>query len=169
MASSAERSRGEHVPQPSIESLPWIGRTWYHRGFSYWARRAALSLLLLGLAALDVAILGWILVPMLRNDYQRPAGIVLLTVVVVAGIAMGVWVWRRDPNRDRASSRRAVALGGAGGAAGAFSAAAGGIGAVLIPLAALITVGPMLVYFIRSLTPVPFLERKARERLRSAG
>ena len=169
MAYSADRRRREsHISEPEIESLPWVGRTWYHRGPSYWALRASLSLIFLLLAVVDAAILGWILVPMLQNSYQRLPGLFLLGVVVVVGAATSVWIWRRDPSRDRVSSRRTVALGAGGGAAGAFAGAMGGIAAIIFPLAALITVGPMLVYFIKSLTPVPALERKARERLRLA-
>jgi len=46
----ADSSRTE----PDIESLPFFGTTWYRRGFSYWVRRAGLSLFVFGLVAFDL-------------------------------------------------------------------------------------------------------------------
>jgi hypothetical protein len=152
--------------QPEIESLPVIGTTWYQRGLAYWSRRVALSVFFLALLALDVAIVASILVPMLQSDSQKPPGLFLLMVVLVVGTAMGIWVWRRDPDADRGSATRAGGAAAAGGAAsGTLARAGSGLGAVLIPMAAVITVGPMVVYFIKSLTPVPPPERRARGRL----
>ena len=151
---------------PEIESLPIVGTTWYQRGAAYWVRRVGLSMFFLAFLALDLAIVASIVVPMLQKDSQRAAGLFLVVVVVVLGTAMGVWVWRRDPDRDRRSANRAGSAGGAAGAASGSLATAGiGIGGILIPVAVVITIGPMLVYFIKSLTPVPQLERRARERL----
>jgi hypothetical protein len=160
MSSIASRDRVE------IESLPVIGTTWYERGPAYWVRRAGLALFFLALLALDVAIVASILAPMLQRGNQRAPGLFLLVVVVVVGTAMGVWVWRRDPYGDRRSAQRAGRAGGAvGTASGSLGISGIGFGAILVPIAVAITIGPMLVYFIKSLTPVPVLERRARERL----
>lgn len=58
-------------------------------------RRALASLLLLACVGLYVAILAAILVPMLGNARDRPPGLALLALVLVATLVGFVWMWRR--------------------------------------------------------------------------
>lgn len=91
-----------------------------------------------------------------------------LLVVIVVGVTSEVWLWRRSPSTqaEQPSPRRktwtrvgtVVALGAlavAGGVTG------GGIFFWLLPFC----FGLIAVVFLKSLAPVTFLERQARERL----
>jgi lipopolysaccharide/colanic/teichoic acid biosynthesis glycosyltransferase len=158
-------SDGNSAPlEPAIESLPFVGRTWYTRGPSYWFRRALFTLFFLALAALNMAFL--MAVALTVKD--RIGGEVLLVLAVVVGLASGIWLWRHIPPADsKAPSRRATVSGaGTGAAAGTLARAVGGVfaGAFLL-VAAILTVGPLVVVVLKSLTPVMYQERKARERL----
>lgn len=150
--------------EPAIESLPFVGRTWYTRGPSYWLRRALFTLFFLALAALNVAFL----VAVALNGKDRSGSDVLLVLAVVVGLATGIWLWRHVPPADsKAPSRRAIVSGaGTGAAAGSLARAVGGVfaGAFLL-VAAILTLGPLVVMCLKSLAPVMYQERMARERL----
>jgi hypothetical protein len=149
---------------PEIESLPFLGTTWYKRGPSYWFRRVLLTLFWLGLVTADVAITVFLCLPLL----DRTVAEVFLLVVVVVGVASGVWIWRRSPSTqpERPSPRRKTWNRiGTVVAFGALALAAivtgGGIIFWLLPFG----MGFFVVVFLKSLAPVPFLERQARESL----
>jgi hypothetical protein len=153
---------------PEIESLPFVGRTWYRRGPSYWLRRALFTLFFLVLAALNVAFLVAVALNGRNSQQDRIGSEVLLVLAVVVGLATGIWLWRQIPPADsKPPARRAVMTGvGTGAAAGTLARAVGGVlaGAFLL-IAAILTVGPLVVVCLKSLTPVMYQERKARERL----
>jgi amino acid transporter len=150
--------------EPEIESLPFLGRTWYRRGPSYWVRRVLFTLFWLGLVALDVVVFRFVLLPTLT---QNAAGVFLLVVIVV-GVASFVWLWRRSPSTQPElplPRRKTLNRIGTVVAFGALVLAAvvtgGGIFFWLLPFC----IGFFVVAFLKSLAPVTFLERQARERL----
>ena len=157
-------NRGSAPPEPAIESLPFVGRTWYARGPSYWFRRALFTLFFLALAAINMTFL----VAVARNGQNRIVSEALLALAVVVGLATGIWLWRHIPPAETKppSRRTAVSSAGTGAAAGTLARAVGGVlaGAFLL-VAAILTVGPLVVVFLKSLSPVMYQERKARERL----
>jgi amino acid transporter len=151
-------------PELEIESVPFLGTSWYRRGPSYWFRRALFTLFWLALVAAEVAITAFLLLPTLN----RNVAVVFLLLVIVVGFTSGVWLWRRSPSTqpEQPSPRRktwtrvgtvaaVVALAVAGGVTG------GGIFFWLLPFG----LGFCAVVFLKSLAPVTFLEREAREML----
>jgi hypothetical protein len=153
--------------EPKIESLPWFGTSWFTRGPSYWFRRALLSLMFLGIVAVELWILGLLLEAVRPTPNGQIVSVVILGVVVVVGVATGLWLWRRQSaGQSERVSRRAIWGGASAGAAAGVLARAGSVlGAFFIVFGAIFTVGPFAVLFLMSFTPVPSPERQARERL----
>lgn len=151
--------------QPEIESIPWFGTSWYRRGPDYWWRRFLLSLVLLAVVAIYVAIIGAVLLTGLDTHSGRNASAALLVIVVVTSIATGIWMWRRpEGGSERVRGLTGAAAGGA--ALGTLARAGLVLGYVVMFLGAVLTLGPMLVLFIKSITnPHVYVERRARERL----
>jgi hypothetical protein len=149
---------------PEIASLPFLGTTWYRRGPSYWVRRALLTLFWLGLIALDVVVIRFVLLPALsRNEAEA-----FLLVVVVVGVASFVWLWRRSsstqpehPSPRRKTWNRVGGIVTFGALAVAVVGTGGGIFLWLLPFCT----GFLVVVFLKSLAPVTFLERQVRESL----
>src|SRR5260370_15818084 len=75
---------GSPALEPEIESLPFVGKTWYRRGPSYWFRRALMSSFFLLLTALWVWFL-WAVVQGVDAQTGRTSSTVLLVIVIVAG------------------------------------------------------------------------------------
>jgi hypothetical protein len=154
--------------EPEVESLPILGRTWYARGRSYWFRRALFTLFCLGIVALYVGIIGSVLLASsgLSAQEDRIVKAVLLLLVVGAGVAEGVWLWRRRPGLSKPPSRGVIA-GGVGAAAIVLILARAGVGlaGVLFFFVAIFTSGLVAVMFLKSLTPVLYGERQARASL----
>jgi hypothetical protein len=71
----------------TIPALPGLGRTWYERrGASYWARRAALSLLWLFLTALVTLIVVAILIALWHRSTAGFTVVLVLEIVYSLGI-----------------------------------------------------------------------------------
>lgn len=101
-----------------VESLPFLGRSWYRRGPGYWARRALYSvvcLLVLGL----FTFISWSLVQAIATDNEIPWWVkVLVLAVIAAAIAYSViraWRALNVMNRVRRGGR-AMSLAEAAGA-----------------------------------------------------
>jgi hypothetical protein len=154
--------------EPEIESIPILGRTWYARGRSYWFRRVLFTLFCLGVVAIYLGIFGIVLLSPsgLPAQEDRTVKAVLLLLVVVAGVAEAVWLWRRPPGLSKPPSRGVIA-GGVGAAAIVLMLARAGVGlgGVLFFFGAAFTFGLVAVMFLKSFTPVPYAERRARSSL----
>jgi hypothetical protein len=129
-----------------------------------WVRRALLTVFWLGLIALDVVVIRFVLLPALsRNEAE-----VFLLVVVVVGVASFVWLWRRSsstqpehPSPRRKTWNRVGGVVTIGALAVAVVGTGGGIFLWLLPFCT----GFLVVVFLKSLAPVTFLERQVRESL----
>lgn len=183
------RSSEEHGPK--IESMPWVGTTWYRGGPAYWLRRALLSLFFLALCVF-VAWIDGILVSVFywgstRGAPDRAAGLVALGIVIVVTIVSFVYMWTQTdrPRSDRERDREvkgififeyirlgyrwivlilAVASLVVGGVIGrSMAAGATALVGLFFFGGAMCLLGPMLFLFMKSLTPVPEPVRLARE------
>jgi hypothetical protein len=157
---------GSPALEPEIESLPFVGRTWYTRGPSYWFRRALMSLFFLVLTALWVWFL-WAVVQAVDSQSGRTSSTVLLVIVIVAGFATGWFFLGTLPRgQSRQPSRReAVGTAGIGAAAGTLARAGGMWAGVFLLFGTILTWGPLAVMSIRTFTPVLYGEVEARDRL----
>lgn len=180
--------------RPHVESLPWLGTTWYERGPAYWFRRALLSLFFLVLLALY----GGIIFVIETGIDDPTASAVFVSVTVLCTGLSAVWYLRRQhlarvartvaEARDRRDLRRLhslfdyIAVAGllAGLALIAGMVLKGPVGTALMRIAhgvlALIvglvlvgsvwaTGGAFAVVFAQTLAPELVTEREARRRL----
>jgi hypothetical protein len=146
---------GSPVVEPEIESLPFVGRTWYTRGASYWFRRALMSLFFLVLTALWIWLL-WAVIQEVDSHSGRTSSTVLLVIVIVAGLVTGrLFLGTLPRGQSSQPSRRET---GYGVAIGAFAG-------VFLLVGAILTWGPLAVMSIRTFTPVLYGELEARDRL----
>src|SRR5260370_30848956 len=96
---------GSPALEPEIESLPFVGKTWYRRGPSYWFRRALMSSFFLLLTALWVWFL-WAVVQGVDAQTGRTSSTVLLVIVIVAGVLnRSFFFWALPPAPSRPPSR----------------------------------------------------------------
>src|SRR5258708_19635107 len=79
---------GSSALAPEIESLPFVGRTWYTRGASYWFRRALMSLFFLALTAFWIWLL-WSVIQAVDSQSGRTSSTVLLVIVIFPGFPPG--------------------------------------------------------------------------------
>jgi hypothetical protein len=154
----------EHHADMWIEPLPWFGTTWYERGPAYWWRRAAVTLVMLGGAAILVPLAYAVLAGLYKFS---PVALVLAVAVMVStGIWTAVWMWRHWWADVPAPSRRATGAAAAGGAAVGLLARAGvALGAVALAIGSALLLAPLLVLLVISFFPQLPPERMARLRL----
>src|SRR5260370_38727281 len=116
---------GSPALEPEIESLPFVGKTWYRRGPSYWFRRALMSSFFLLLTALWVWFL-WAVVQGVDAQTGRTSSTVLLVIVIVAGVGPGSFFFWWRPPRRLGTPARPVAWGRPGDGAARGPAAPAG-------------------------------------------
>jgi hypothetical protein len=87
MESSVSGEPTDHVTRP-VESVHLLGTTWYTRGNSYWARRAALSLLYLALAV-GCGAMTTLIVFLVWKDSASPVAFKVTFTVLVAACVVG--------------------------------------------------------------------------------
>ncbi len=157
---------GSPALEPEIESLPFVGRTWYTRGPSYWFRRALMSLFFLVLTALWVWFL-WAVVRGVDSQQGRTSSTVLLVIVIIAGFVTGAFFWGTLPRgQSKQPSRRETwGASGTGAAAGTLARAGGMWAGFFLLFGTILTWGPLAVMSVRSFTPVLHGELEARDRL----
>jgi hypothetical protein len=152
--------------EPEIESLPLVGKTWYRRGPAYWIRRVLISLFFFALAALDLALIGSILLSSLNSEQGRAGSAILFVLLVVVGIATGRLMWGRlPPGQYRRPSSRSVWGSGGAGAAMGILLRAGPLAGFFILFGSIFTAGPLVVLFLRSFPRVLYGESEARKSL----
>jgi hypothetical protein len=162
--------RGQLPPGIVIERLPIVGTSWYERGLSYWARRAAMVLVMVIVAAIYIAIITGV------ASAAGPPGSAGYVAVIIAeavlSLGTGIWMVRRTLHQaasgqlvlpGRGHTSRA---GRTGAGLGILAYSAGGAaGAVLLVVSALLSAGFVLAVLMLALTPVPPTERQARAQL----
>jgi hypothetical protein len=184
---------GQGLAEPEIPSLPWFGTTWYTGGPSYWLRRALASLLLLACVGVYVAILAAIFVPILADARNRPAGLTVLALVLLATLVGFVWMWRRGDRKPTSGEVRRdaralmievtglrivklgfVALGllalvllilGGGRAARLLVGLMAVIVGLTFSVLFLVSFGPLLFLSLRALAAEPLPVRRARQEI----
>jgi hypothetical protein len=149
-------------PGVTIDRLPGLGTSWYERGLVYWARRVG-NVALLGVAVATYAAI--ITGAVLAAGQPGSAGfLAALTAEIVFSLATGVWsfrhLWRLGLSKPARPTSRGAASAGASTALGAFWV--GGVGALVLVVAILLTSGFALAALAIWLLPVPPAERRAR-------
>lgn len=162
--------RRDLPPGVVIVSLPGLGKTWYERGFSYWARRVGMQLLLLAGLALYLAIISGVV---RAAGPPGSAGFLAVLVAEAAFTLVTAVLLIRHSYRAGISGRLAGSAGARTGSAGAgwglLAASAGGpAGAVLIALAAVFSAGFMVAVNVLWLLPVLPAEQHARRQVAEA-
>ncbi|MBV9141531.1 MAG: hypothetical protein JO115_11535 [Pseudonocardiales bacterium] len=152
-----------------VESIYLLGTTWYTRGTSYWARRAALSLLYLALAVGCGAMTTLIVSVVWKNSASPGAFKVTFTVIVAACVVGSGVVTARAYSRAEAGVRagrirRATGtlLGVATGLVGLARLTV--LGVLVLAGSFFIGTGGMVVTFAYSLKHEFFGERQAHLR-----
>jgi hypothetical protein len=149
-------------PGVTVTSLPGLGTSWYERRFSYWCRRAGA----VALFAIAVVVYVLIIAGIVRaaGPPGSPGFLALLTAEVVFTIVTVIWsfrhLWRLGITGRALRRNRA-----AGASAGMAAFWAGGVGAALLIVGALLTAGFVLAALAVWLTPIPPTERYARQRM----
>jgi hypothetical protein len=157
--------RAELPPGVTVRKLPVVGRTWYERGFGYWARRAGAVLLLCVAVAVYATIIAGVV---LAAGRPGSAGFLAVLVAEVAfSLVSGVFAFRhlRGLGRSGRATRGNRSAGAAGAGAGLTAFWLGGVGAFLLVVSVLLSSGFVLAALAIWLTPVPPAERRARELL----
>jgi hypothetical protein len=147
----------------TIPRLPLLGRSWYKRGFLYWARRTGISavlvLVLVAYLAMIEAVLQAISKPGTGPYWVLVAAEVVFTLV--SGVLMFRHLWRLGVS-GRSVRGGSSRYGRAGAGTGALAFSAGGVLAGLLVLCSVITAGVVLAAFVMWLVPVPPTEQYAR-------
>ncbi|HWG63268.1 MAG TPA: hypothetical protein VG253_16345 [Streptosporangiaceae bacterium] len=147
--------------------LPGLGRTWYERSGSYWARRAAMALLWAFLAALETLVGVAVLIALW---HRSPGGFAVLLVIEVA-YALGMPAFFLAGTARRWNDPAAPALLGRRSPDRGRAARAGQPRKGFRPLHALgqgliapsfLTIGLGLGLLLTSLLPETLAERQAR-------
>lgn len=154
--------RDKLPPDVVILKLPFLGRTWYERGFWYWCRRALGIFLFVITLAIYVGIIVGVM-----NAAGPPGSFGYLAVEIgeiVFSIVTGVFAFRhirRTGNSARAVfGNRQAARAGAGAAFVTFGS--GVIGGALMAVAVLLSAGFALGVLAVWCTPVLPTEQFAR-------
>jgi phosphoglycerol transferase MdoB-like AlkP superfamily enzyme len=153
----------------TVESLPWVGTTWYERGPAYWARRLALTLFALGLLALFTTIVALFLGGVYDSSGRHAWFYGLLAFEIVFSVLTGgYFLYRmiRHPAFTTAAGL-AAARRRPRGASGLGILARSGfvLGQLAIVLIAALTYGLWAAALVRSLSPSLPAEREARRRM----
>lgn len=154
--------RNELPPGVRIIKLPFLGRTWYERGFWYWCRRVMGVILFVITLAIYLGIIVGVM-----NAAGPPGSAGYLAVMIgeiVFSLITSVFAFRhlrRVGNSARAVyGNRQTARAGAGAAFLTFSS--GVAGAALMAAAVLLSAGFALAVLALWLTPVLPTEQFAR-------
>ena len=149
--------RDQLPPDVAIPRLPVVGTTWYERGPSYWVRRAGATLFTAVMLAAWTAMVSAFV--RASGPAWSPAFTGVLIAEIVFSLGTGAWLFHRmgQPESQRwMPSVRAVGI----------AARAGSIVLIVLwGIAVLLSYGLVLALFLRSFTPVPQPERKARRLL----
>jgi hypothetical protein len=153
----------------TVESVPWLGTTWYERGRAYWARRLALTVFALAILALYTTIVALFLAGVYDSSGRHAWFYGLLAFEIVFSVLTGgYFLYRmiRHPAFTTAAGL-AAARRRPSGASGLGILARSGfvLGQLLIVLIAALTYGLWAAALVRSLSPSLPAEGEARRRL----
>lgn len=147
-----------------IPRLPAVGTTWYERGFAYWVRRVAVTVLLAAILAAWTALIGAFV--RASGPAGSPEFITVLTAEIIISLATGIWMfyrlWKHPSQAWRTGWRPAQGTAAGAGTAGILVRAGSAIATVVFVIGVLLTYGLFLALFLRSLVPVQPTEREAR-------
>ena len=157
-----------------IERLPWLGRSWYKRGPSYWLRRVtAVLLFAVGLAVAGLWAYGF--GSYIVTDRGLPVGVRVMILVVVAGaiVYSGFKAWQgfREGERLRRAGRRPTQrrLGTGAGATGMSTGASvrrgSAVTSAFLVIGSVFFLGWFVVLVLWSLQPEYGIEHQARQAL----
>lgn len=157
--------RNELPPDVTIIRLPFLGRTWYERGFWYWCRRTwGVTLLLITVAIYAGIIAG---VMNAAGPPGSPGYLAVLTGEAVFSLVTAVFafrhLWQLGVSGRAVRGNPQTARAGVGATFLAFKA--GILGAVLLAACVLLTAGFALGALAIWLTRVPPTEQYARRML----
>jgi hypothetical protein len=153
----------------TVQSVPWLGTTWYERGGAYWARRLGLTVFVLAILALYTTIVVLFLAGVYGSSGRHAWFYGLLGFEIVFSVLTGGYFLYRMISRPAfttaaglAAARRRPA-----GAAGLGILARSGfvLGQLAIVLIAALTYGLWAAALARSLSPSLPAEAEARRRL----
>jgi hypothetical protein len=155
--------RSELPPGVTIAKLPFLGRTWYERGFFYWCRRVGA----VGVLAVAVAIYAAIIFGVMSA--AGPAGSAGYLAVLIGEAALSLvtavfafrFMQRRASGPGVSAARQRSAR--AGGVSAFLLFQWGVVGGALLAVSALLTAGFVLAAFVMSFAPVLPVEQHARE------
>lgn len=164
------------APKPPVEHLPILGTTWRDRGFSYWARRALIFLIVLVAVACQV-LFAWAIFYVISSDTSKSFTFRAIALSIVGLCVLGGFVyWARwfvqieqrkrrgeiayPEYRPRGASGGAVG-GGVGSLARSGDSTAGGCAFA----ASILTAGAAPFLIIRTLQKEYMYEHDARIRL----
>jgi hypothetical protein len=157
--------RAELPPGITIVKLPGVGRTWYARGFAYWSRRIGGIFLLAGAATMYILILGGAVLAVARP--WSPGFLAAVSAEIVFSLISGVFafrhLWQAAISKPAVPANPRITIPGVGAVYAGFLV--GGLGALLLGVAMLLTAGFVLAALAIWLVPVPPAERRARRLL----
>jgi hypothetical protein len=155
--------RAQLPPGVILTRLPIVGRTWYKRGFAYWARRTGCVLLLCGAVAFYTVLIADVM--RLAGRPGSPGFLAVLIAESVFSLVTGVLAFRHlwrlgiSGHATRGSPRG----GAAGAGAGLALSRLGVLGGFLLVWSVLLSAGFLLGALAIWLVPVPPAERHARK------
>jgi hypothetical protein len=153
----------------TVNSVPWLGTTWYERGLAYWSRRLALTIFALGILALYTTIVALFLSGVYDSSGRHAWFYGLLAFeIVFSVISGGYFLYRmiRHPAITTVASLAAARRRPTGASGLGILARSGVVVAqLLIVLIAALTYGLWAAALVRSLSPSFPVERQARQRM----
>jgi hypothetical protein len=149
-------------PGVALTRLPIVGKTWYTRGFAYWARRTGCVLLLCGAVAFYTTLIADVV--LLAGRPGSSGFLAALLAESVFSLGTGVLAFRHlwrlgiSGQATHGSPRR----GAAGASGGLALSRLGVLGGFILVSAVLLSAGFLLGALAIWLVPVPPAERHAR-------
>lgn len=170
---ATERGIPAELPAEEVERLPFVGTSWYTRGWSYWLRRGLLTVLFLGVLVMGL-VFEWAIFS-IGSDFRTPLSrriwYVLFSLLLAASFVRPTQVALAQ--RRRVKAGQLVHLGAtnkrrsaAGGAGIGYLATTGSVAAgAFLFIGVIFFFGWFVFMFIWTLTPEVGLEHDARLRL----
>jgi hypothetical protein len=156
--------RRELPPGVTIAKVPFLGRTWYERGFWYWCRRAAGVFVFTVTLAIYLGIIAGVVSA--AGPAGSPGFVAVLVAESVFSLVTAVFAFRwlrRQDTSGLGPARRPMSARGGMSAFLVFQS--GVVGGALLAVSALLTAGFALAMLAMWFTPVLPAEMRARRML----
>lgn len=146
----ATTARKDAPQDPAVVSLPFLGRSWYRRGLSYWLRRALWSFCCLLILIMFSVMTGGLINAIATDSIPMWVRILVLTLIATAIVHSMIKAWGAFNVVNRARKRgAAVSLAQASGDNRTYQqrrrASAGGPGLGALALAGSVAAGGLLM------------------------